>query len=45
MRMGFFVQRFLSEGKPLYIQRFAEKIQRFRCAGLPFTSVETYEKN
>jgi len=41
MRMGFYVQRFLSGGKPLYIQRFSENVPRFRRAGLPFTSVET----
>jgi len=29
MRMGFFVQRFLSGGKPLYIQRFAKNTSRF----------------
>jgi len=28
-------------GKPLYIQRFAKNIPRFRRAGRPFTSVET----
>ena len=30
--------------KPWYIQRFAGKIPRFRRAGLPFTSVETWQK-
>jgi len=44
MRKGFFVQRFLSGGKPLYIQRFAENIPRFRRAGLPFTSMETCQE-
>jgi len=44
MRMGFFVQRFLSGGKPLYIQRFTQKIPRFRRTGLPFTPVETCQK-
>ena len=42
MRMGFFVQKVLSGGKPLYIQRFAKNISRFQRAGLPFPSVETY---
>jgi len=41
MRMGFFVQRFLTGGKSLFIKRFAENIPRFRRAGLPFTSEET----
>ena len=44
MRMGFYVQRFLGGGKPLYIQRFSENVPRFRRAGLPSTSVETYQK-
>jgi len=44
MRMGFFAQRFLSGGRPLHMQRFAENIPRFRRAGLPFTPVETHQR-
>jgi len=35
MRMGFFVKRFLSGGKPLYIQRFAEKYTEVKVRGTP----------
>ena len=47
MRIGFYVQRFLSGGKPLYIQRFtcSKNVQRFRRAALPFTPVETYSRD